>query len=289
MVALKGYGQLERDVFSFNYTLAPIGNDGVDFYKTDFKLNIPVKLKKGVLINSVGYDYYQLSYSNAPVNTEELNSFHGVNYRFTYLYPLNNKWNLSAGVGVSIASNLASSITKEDFLFNGGVTAIKKGGTYKKPSLFVFGLGYSTLAGKPSVLPLISYSKKVNDTFSYGIGFPNTYATYILNDRNSFNASLWQNGFYANLSNPVGVTMMDDANKASYTDISLGLDYAYQMDNTWAITFKAGYSFHNTYELLDRDNNTVYDFDLGPKPYFSTGIKLNLKNKIKTKTDDDKQ
>ncbi|PKG43764.1 DUF6268 family outer membrane beta-barrel protein [Psychroflexus sp. MES1-P1E] len=232
MVALKGYGQLERDVFSFNYTLAPIGNDAVDFYKTDFKINISFKLKKGVLINSVGYDYYQLSYTNAPMNTEELNSFHGVNYRLTYLYPRNNKWNLSAGAGVSISSNLASSITHEDFLFNGGITAIKKGGTYKNPSLFVFGLGYSTLAGKPSVLPLISYSRKVNNTFSYGIGFPNTYATYNLTDRSSFNASLWQNGHYANLSNPVAVTMMDEANKASYTAISLGLDYAYQMDDT---------------------------------------------------------
>ena len=289
MVTLKGHGQLKRDLFSFNYTLAPLGNDDVDFYKTDFKINIPVKLKKGVLINSVGYDYYQLNYFNTSFNTRDLDHLYGINYRFTYLYPFIDKWNISAGVGVSIASNLVSSITSEDFLFNGGINAIKKGGTFKKPSLFVFGLEYSTLAGNPRLLPLISYSKKVSDKFSYGIGFPNTYSTYTLSNRNYFNASLWLNGFYANLTDPVGVSIMNDASKASYRAISLGLDYGHQMDDNWAITFKVGYSFQNTYELLDYDNKMVYDFDLGSRPYFSTGIKFNLKNKIQTKIDNDKQ
>lgn len=286
LVSLKGYSQFEGDLFIFNYTLAPIGNDNIDYYNTDFKVNIPVKLKKGMLLNSMGLDYFQMGYKQTTFNTEYINQYYNISYELMYLHPINHKWELSTKVGLSITSNLANSLTSEDLLFNGEITAITKAGTKEAPSRFTFGVGYATFFGRPRVLPLLSYTKKVSETFSYQIGFPNTYATYTINERNAVKATIASNGFYANLSNSIGVTLTKQANKASYNSILLGLDYNYRLDNTWLLTFNAGYSVSNTYRLLDQNNGTVNDFELTPSPSFSTGIKYNLKNKLKNRNNE---
>ena len=289
LISFKGYSQLRGDLFSFNYTLAPVGNDDLEYYKTDFKVNLPIKLRKGILLNSVGLDYYQLRYTNATINTEDLDQFYKINYGLKYIYPINHKWSLAGQAGTSISSNLTGTLTSEDFNFRGSISAVKRGGTFEKPSRVMFGLNYSAILGKPRILPFLSYAKKVSDKFSYGIGFPNTYSEFTINNRSSFKGSVWLNGFYSNLSNPVNVSMTTAANKASFTAISLGLDYNYKMDEMWVLTFKVGYSLHNEYELLDDNDNAVYNFDLGTKPYFSMGVKINLKNKFKNKYKNDKQ
>jgi len=285
-ISIKGYTQLDRNLFSFEYTLAPISNNGIDFSKTAIKLNIPTKLKKGKLFNSIGFNYSQLNYYDVNINDKDLEKFYGVNYGLTYMYPLSGKWKISTQGGISIVSNLTNSISSDDLLFRGGITAIKKGGTINKPSKFMFGLGYTTFSGMPRLLPIISYNKQVNEKLSYRIGFPNTFTKYKFNQQKSLKFGLRLNGFYANLSNPVNATVTETSNKASFRTVSLGLEYNYWMSDIWAIFFKGTYSFYNKYELLDNNNNTTYDFGLEPRPYFSTGIKLNLKNKFKNKKND---
>ena len=288
-ISLTGYSQRsgpsDSSLFSFNYTLAPISNDGVDFRKTDINFNIPIKLKKGMLFNSIGFNYIHLGYDDISFSTKNLEQFYNINYGLTYIYPLNDKWIITTRAGISIASNLSNSITSEDLLFNGGIVAVKRGGTREKPSRFAFGLGYATITGKPRVIPLISYVKQVNENFSFGIGFPNTFAKYVFNEKHSLKTILWMNGFYSNLSDPVSVDGSNEANKASFRALSGGLEYNYWMNHnkTIAIVLKGGYSFSNSYELLDENNNTVHDFNLGAKPYFSAGFKFSLKNKFKNK------
>ncbi len=275
LVSFKGYAQFERDLFSFNYTLAPIGNDDLDFSKTETRFTIPIKLKKGILLNSVGFNHYQFNYGNVKVNTEDLDEFYRINYGLTYRYPMSDKWNISARGGFTIASNLTENITSEDLLFNGGVTMMRKG----SKSQLMFGLVYSTFTGKPRIHPFIRYTQKVNKKISYSIGFPNTFIKYAFNDQHSLKTNLGLNGFYANLGNPVGIDLNNKANKASFTSGSLGLEHNYWMNDFWAVTFKVGYTLYNKYELKDSANNTVYEFNTDSKPYFSTGLIFNLKNK----------
>ncbi len=284
----KSYSQFDGSLFSFNYTLAPIGSDDFDFYKTSINFNVPIKLKKGILINSFGVNHYELNYENSmPFTTDDLNEFNGFKYSLMYVYPINDKWNVSGRLGVSAISNFTSGLSSDDLLFNSGAFVSKKGGTKEKPSRLMLGVGYSAISGKPRILPLISYTKKVSDKFSYGIGFPNLFAKYNMNERSSLKTSIWMNGFYANLSNPVVVDTYNEAEKASLTAISLGLEYEYWMDKFWAITFKTGYSMYNKYELEDVSKNIVYEFEAGSKPYFSTGVKFSL-SKLFNKNKNDK-
>jgi hypothetical protein len=269
--------QLEAGSIGIDYTLAPLSEDGVDFSKASAKLRLPTQLKKGLLLNSFGVDYYKLNYSNSfDIQTNELEKLYAINYSIGYVRPLTAKWILMGQVGTSLSSNFTSSISSDDFTFRGGIVVIKRGGTLEAPSRLVLGLNYSTITGAPRVIPVISYTKKVNDTFSYGIGFPNTYAKYDFNDKHSLKSLIWINGFYSNLGNPILVDADIEAEKASYRAVSFGLEYNYLLNSNISLILKGGYSVSNEYHLLDTNNNEVYDFDTTPEPYFSVGLKYKL-------------
>jgi len=281
-VANKTYSQVDKDLFSFNYTLMPIGNDGVDFYKTDFNANIPIKLKSGSLTNNVGLDYYQMNYNNAySFSTEGLTKFYSINYGLSYTYPWSDKWSINSQLQASIVSSLANTVDFDDLFLSGELSVTKKTKEKDKFASLTFGVNYSAITGKPRILPTISYTKSVNDKFSYGIGFPKAYAEYQINDINSLNAFLLADGFYANLNNPIFVNTTNEARKASFSSTSLGVEYNYTMDDFWIISFKTGYSLYNDLTLINSDGTEVFDFDTHAKPFFSTGIKFNLKSKHK--------
>lgn len=274
----KSVGQSNETMFSFDYSLAPIGNDEIDFYKTDFKVSIPVKLKKGLLINNFGVDFYELNYGkDYGFSTTNVSKFNDLSYGLKYIYPLADTWKLNTQAKVSLVSNLISSISNKDLFVGGEVSVTKQLGTENTTESITLGVNYTTITGEPSFLPTINYTKQVNDKLSYGIGFPKTYAKYKLNDLSSFKSLLSINGAYFNLSAPVSINAASNANKASFSSTSLMLEYNYKMDDNWVILFKGGYSLSNKYILLNSDNNKVFDFNTTPKPIFSAGLKFNLK------------
>lgn len=279
----KSFGQFDRDLFSANYTYAPMGNDDHDFSKTDLQLNIPIKLNSGILRNSISLNYYQTNFvDDIRFSTIDLEKNYGINYGLMYTFNFSDKWSLAARGGISLTSNFTNGILGDDLVFNGGLMGVKRGGTADKPSKLMFGLGYATITGEPRVIPLISYTKKVSDKFSYGIGFPKTYASYNINERSTLKSILWMNGYYSNLSDPIDIGNNINAEKSSFSAIALGIDYSYRMDESWSIVFKGGYSIKNKYDLLDNNNDIIYSFDSSSKPYFSTGVKFNI-NRINKK------
>ena len=269
------FAQLDEGAVFVDYAIAPVSEDGVDFSKISAKFSSPLKLKKGVLVNSVGVDYFQMNYhDNFEIETQDLENLYNINYNLRYVYPLVNKWALIGQVGTSLSSNLRSSIQSDDFIFTGGINAVKIGGTLENPSRLVFGLNYITLIGKPRILPMISYLKKVNDKFSYGLGFPNTHAKYNFSEKHSLKSLIWVNGFYTNLGDPIFINSNMKADKASYRAISLGLEYNYALNKRTSVILKGGYNIYNEYLLLDMNNNEVYNFNTASEPYFSIGLKF---------------
>lgn len=274
----KTYGQLNENMFSFNYSLAPIGGDAIDFYKTDFRLNIPVELKKGKIINSIDFDCYQLNYtSNYSFETFNLSRFYNISYGLNYIYPVSNTISLSTKAEVSIASNLINTVNSDDLLLLGDLFISKKlKGETSKETLAI-GVSYNVITGKPKILPIVSYTKQVSDKFSYSIGYPETYANYKINSVSALKSLLSIDGVYSNLNSLTYINATTETNKASLTTTSLGLEYNYKMDGFWAVSFKGGYSISNKYTLLNNNDDEVFNFNTGSRPFLSAGIKFNLK------------
>jgi len=283
-VSIQTLAQRNETGVSIDYALAPLSEDGIDFSKTSVKFLSPIKLKKGILVNSFGVDYYKLSYDNSfGLDISELENIYQFSYNIRYVYPLVNRWALTGQIGTSLSSNLTSAISSKDLNFRWGINALKRGGSLGKPSMLMFGLNYSAITGKPGILPTISYIKQLSEKFSFGIGFPHTYVKYNFNQKHSLKSLIWMNGFYANLGSPIAVDTGDDAEKASYRAISLGAEYNCSITNPLTLVLKAGYSLNNSYELLDSENNTVYDFNSSSEPYFSVGLKFKLKGNKRKK------
>ncbi len=278
--------QIEPNPFSFEYTMAPEGDDEIEFYRTLVNVAIPIKLKKGMLMNAVGFNYFQLNHNGANFSTTDLSKIYGLNYTLMYMRPLSEKWSFMLRAGTAMVSNLTASVQSDDFLFNAGLSFRKTGGSPESPYQFTFGVGYVPVFGEPRILPIINYTKKFNKKYTLSIGFPNTYLAYNMSEKSVLKTALWLNSFYANLSEDVIIPGTRRAEKSVFISAGLGLEYNYSMDKNWAIFVKGGYSFYNEYELLDADNNTLYDFEATAKPYFSTGIQLNIKSKNKKRNDD---
>ena len=278
-VVNKSAGQSSDNIFSFDYTMAPITTDDIAFNRTDFEISLPVKLKKGLLINTVSADFYQFSYTkDYSFSTTDLSRFNFISYGLKYTHSLSNTWRLNSEAKASIASNLINNISYHDLLFMGEVSITKVFDKDKQEALTV-GVNYSVITGKPKILPTINYSKQVNEKFSYGIGFPKTFAGYRLTNLSTLSSSLSLDGFYSNLTTPISVSYSEYATKASFSSTSLALEYSYKMDDYWSILFKGAYAFSNTYKLFNSNDNTIFDFNAKSKPFFSAGIKFNLKTK----------
>lgn len=276
-VVNKTYSQVDDDLVSFSYMLAPIGNDEIEFNKTNLAINIPVTINNGVLTNNVGLDFYQVQY-NADNNfsTEDLEKFYDLHYGLSYTFPISNTWFLNGEFKTSLVSNLSDQLDFNDLFFSGEVSTIRKINLNGKPASLKLGVMYSAITGKPKVLPAVSFTKQVSEKFTYSIGFPKTYTEYKINERSSFNSFFQLDGFYANLSNSILVNDLKEARKASFSSTFLGIEYSHRMDNLWDIFFKTGYSINNDFSLRDSNNNEFFDFDLKSRPFFSTGIKYNF-------------
>lgn len=265
-------GQEKQVFFLFDYLIAPTGqHDDLNFNKTKLKFNIPLKIRKGKLTNKITLNYYEFDYNTNIFNNHVLDKYYNIGYQLNYQYPINNKWNFSTSLGASIISNLTASLSSNDIQYTGNAT-IKR--VWKSKSLKI-GAQYDVITGEPIVLPFISFENKVNNKFSYGIGFPKTYASYTLNKRSKIKLLAKQNGFYGNISNLIILNNEQRATHLSFTSSSIAFIYNYAMSNNWSFFIKTGYAVANK-NYLKNKHNSIYEFDINNQFYFSSGVKFNL-------------
>lgn len=281
-VIVSCYSQQQPDLFSIEHKYSPSNKD-FDFNSTEIRANIPVKIGKGFITNSFGLDYSTLNYNKIyPFDTKEIETFYNLSYALSYTYQLKRQWLLTARVNPTISSNLKGSLSSEDLLLNGALLATKRWGNFKKGSVMIFGVAYATLSGKPGVIPFISFREKLNERFSYGIGFPTTFFNYNLGKKHRFRIEARQQGFYANLSgNNSPVFNSEEAQKIQFRNFLANISYSYKFSNGWRASVNGGYSFSNTYSLLDIDKNELYDFEIDNRPFFSIGLAYDLSALIK--------
>ena len=276
-VGLCSFAQLKEGVIEFNYKLSPVASDDVALQNSNLYIEVPTTVGQGVLTHAFTADYNLYDYlATTPFNTEDLNTFYNLKYQLEYKYPLTNSINIHAQANAAIMSTLNQNIIGDDFFFGGGLYVSKTNTAESKPSVLKLGISYSSITGKPTYLPIISYEKIVNSRLSYKIGFPEAEIIYGLSEVSKVRLSLNTNGYYANISKPLYINIDHVAEKAKISSTNLGLQYQYKMDNSWSIKLGAEYALKNSYKL-ENNNNTVYNFNVSSKPAFSTGIIYNLK------------
>ncbi|MDY8136140.1 DUF6268 family outer membrane beta-barrel protein [Aquimarina sp. 2201CG5-10] len=272
----------DREPFGIEYTMVPdIGDVSMQQYNA--QAAIGKRLGKGMIGFGVNYTHSNFTFNNATTNfdTSSYETFHTIRGNLFYRRALGNSWSGNLVVSPVLSSNFESGISSEDFFINAIASVSKRWRKDESLATLTMGLGYGTMLGKPRFIPVISYRKKINDQWSYGLGAPKTNVQYQLNPKNEFVAFAGFNGLFANNSSSVTFSNTESLTdtKIQYNSLNLGLEHHFKIQPNWTTLIRLGYSPWNQLRILDNDFNEVYEFETNGSLFISMGLRFNLKTK----------
>ncbi|MCF6181709.1 DUF6268 family outer membrane beta-barrel protein [Lutibacter sp.] len=264
------------EIFSGNIYSTLNNSNSVGLKNAIIKINLPLHLKKGGLINRLFFSKYNLDYnSEETLNTSNIESFKILKYSLEYYTPINNTWSLKTNFSPIISSNFEANITMDDVFFNGSLVFVKS----NKKSIFQVGVVYNISFGTKKPIPIINYSRKINNNASYVLGMPITKIEYSFNSINKANIYLKPKGFYSNISNNIVLNNNEIAETVKYQSIQSGISYSHSIDEFLKLSLDMGYQFSSKYELLN-NNKSIYKFKMENSFFVGLNLKFNLlKNK----------
>ncbi|WP_282180307.1 DUF6268 family outer membrane beta-barrel protein [Maribacter stanieri] len=270
------------DLARLDFTFIPNKGSDVEYTRSRFLINYPIKLKKEGEYVLLGIDYsnvhLRFKSDELPFERSLLNDFKLLDFTIGYTKPLNNGWRLGVRFQPGISTNLtAKNLNSNDLVFSGDVVFIKKfENDFDKPSRLIVGLSYSQNRGYVFPLPFISYYKKFRPDWSYNLGIPKTNLQYHLSDKHRFKLFGQLDGFTSNIQNGALVNGTDTAEIINMSIINGGLQYEYHFTNHLQLDLRAAYNFSLNNKLKDGSNNTLFTIDNDSRSYFRAVLRFKI-------------
>ena len=159
------------DLARVEYLYMPFSksNNSINRYRALIQAPIPInKEKKTYLVVGLEYRYVDITIQDledrvAFTNFDGGNPVGSVQRMDGYLgytVKMSDLWRIGVKAGVSVQSNLETSPSGDDFIYDGAVYFIRDndGEEVEKPSRLIIGLTYSTTPGRNFPLPLVNYN-----------------------------------------------------------------------------------------------------------------------------------
>ncbi|WP_396633965.1 DUF6268 family outer membrane beta-barrel protein [Maribacter sp. R86514] len=276
-----GHAQLS-DLARLDFTFIPNKGSDVEYTRSRFLVNYPIKLKKEgqYLLLGIDYSNVHLRFKNdkLPFDRNLLNDFKLLDFTFGYTKPLKNDWRLGLRFQPGISTNLtAKSLNANDLVFSGDIVFIKSfEDNIDKPSRLIVGLSYSQNRGYVFPLPFISYYKKIRPDWSFNLGVPKTNLQYHLTDKHRFKLFAQLDGFTSNIQNGALINGEEYAELINMSLINGGLQYEYHFTNHLQLDVRAAYNFSLSNRLEDGNNNTLLTIDNNSRSYFRAVLKFKI-------------
>lgn len=270
------------DLARLDFTFIPNKGSDVEYTRSRFLINYPVKLKKEgeYLLLGIDYSNIHLRFKRVelPFDRNLLNDFKLLDFTIGYTKPLKNGWRLGVRFQPGISTNLtAKSLNANDLVFSGDIVFIKNFETdIDKPSRLIVGLSYSQNRGYVFPLPFISYYKKFSPDWSYNIGIPRTNLQYHLSENHRFKLFGQLDGFTSNIQNGALVNGTDTAEIINMSLINGGLQYEYHFTDHLQLDVRAAYNFSLNNKLKDGSNNTLFTIDNDSRSYFRAVLRFKI-------------
>jgi len=281
IISFAGHAQLS-DLARLDFTFIPNKGSDVEYTRSRFLVNYPIKLKKEgqYLLLGIDYSNVHLRFKNdkLPFDRNLLNDFKLLDFTFGYTKPLKNDWRLGLRFQPGISTNLtAKSLNANDLVFSGDIVFIKSfEDNIDKPSRLIVGLSYSQNRGYVFPLPFISYYKKFRPDWSFNLGVPKTNLQYHLTDKHRFKLFAQLDGFTSNIQNGALINGEEYAELINMSLINGGLQYEYHFTNHLQLDVRAAYNFSLSNRLEDGNNNTLLTIDNNSRSYFRAVLKFKI-------------
>ena len=274
----------EVDGIYLNSEFLP-GTDVTGVTKLEAGLDFPLlntskeKLTFGGKIQSISYDFVDL---DVPFETDEIESFKSFSFKLAYQRSLSENWALKLIAESQVSSNFDDNEIKSNDIFFNAMATLQKYNT-KNNTLLTFGAAYDIKYGLYYPIPVVSYTKRIDESWAYKIGFPDARVKYSISENHDFEGFATLNGFTGNINDGVDVHKIEYNGTLRQTSYLLGLGYNISFLKNFKASLSGGYSLYNKLQIQDYNNDEVYDFDASNSFYLNLGVKYKFKNKTSIK------
>ncbi len=276
------------DLARLEFTYFPQGKSDNSFRRVRTFINVPFKTSEhGYLVPGIGYRNVNLKLGDEiPFSDLNLERYQSVTLSLGYTNKMKNDWRYAFQGGLIAASNFSQKLESEDFILEGSAFLIKdktksdEVNPSTKPWRLIFGLSYSTTAGRPYPLPIINYYREFAPKWSFAIGVPKSNIKYRFNKTHAVNAFATLDGFYANIQGDVAIpnqqggTAMGE--NISMTTALSGLGYEYCLTDHILFYVYGGWTIINDIRIRDENADDIYTINDTNNIYARTGIKFKI-------------
>ncbi|PNW26552.1 DUF6268 family outer membrane beta-barrel protein [Formosa algae] len=253
--------------------------------KLEAGIDLPVintskdKLTIGGKVQNTSFNYVD---EDVPFETDEIENFNAFSFRFNYQRSLSDSWALNVMGESQVSSNFGENEIKTDDLFFNALVTLEKYNA-EKNSIWTFGAAYDIKYGLYYPIPVISYTKRIDDAWAYKIGVPDTRVKWSFAKNHEVEGFATLNGFTGNVNDGVDVYKVEYSGTLRQTSVLLGLGYNFNFLKNFKATLNGGYSVYNSLQLQDYDNEEIYDFEIPNSFYLNVGVKYIFKSKTNVK------
>lgn len=201
-------------------------------------------------------------------NSTSFNSFENT---FEFSYQITEKTKLN--IEIKPTANYESNFDFSDVTLLGGVELSQS--LYKNNSI-ALGIKRMTVFGKPQILPTFAFNHQFNNETYLKLGFPNSELSYSNSTRNKFSLNNDFSGSSYNLNSPITTDDSITMTKLGFSQMETTLQFERNMDSSWYVNFKGGYSSNKEFKFSDENRTTEINQNLKNGGVFSVSIKYKL-------------
>jgi hypothetical protein len=260
----------------FNTKTEPIDNGsikqteiGMQFFTdigTTNKLTNTLKYKSTTITDEI--ETYLLTNYDTNYSSTHFNSF-GNALEFSHQFSKKTKLNFS----VEPTVNFENTISISDVTILGGVEISYM---LNKNNSIDLGIKRLTVFGKPQILPTFAYSHQFSKDVYLKLGFPNSALSYSSSIRDNFSLKNDFSGSNYNLNPSIIADDKSTTSKVGFSQMETTLQYERNIDTSWFVNFKGGYSSNKEFKFSDENKTTEINQALKNGSVFSISIKYKL-------------
>jgi hypothetical protein len=201
-------------------------------------------------------------------SSTHFNSFENT---FEFSRQLTEKTKLT--VAIEPTANYENSLALSDITILGGFEINQK---LNNSNSIDLGIKRMTVFGRPEILPTFSFNHQFNKTAYFKLGFPNSELSYSNSIRNKFSLNNNFSGSSYNLDSSIVDDNLNTISKVGFSQVETTLQYERNMDTSWFVTVKGGYSLQKEFKFSDENRTNEINQALKNGSIFSISIKYKL-------------
>lgn len=270
------------DIARTEFTYFPQSDSDNSFRRFRSFINVPIPVgESGYIVPGIEYRNVNLKLRDPfPFPTDDKERFQSIGLKLAFTDLMTKNWRYAIKGGIVAASDFQGRLTNDDFVYEAALLLIKdmtgEDDGARRPWRIIFGISYSTTAGRPLPLPFVNYYQEFHPKWSFVLGVPKSNIKYKINDKHQLQGYVTLDGFYANIQEDFQASDKGIADTISMTTLLGGFGYEYCFTKNLVFYLYLGHTIINDIRLRNAEQKDVLTLNNSNTFYGRTGIKFKI-------------